>query len=164
MILTATFMVVMTTLVVLLVNDDLMDMFTKLVWTGDNSTEHYGLERMLVNMIGGSAMAAHIGYIALATSLLAKMCDIFGSDMIVKRLGEFENHQSISDYNNSTNLKIFIFKVSSYFAMLYYLAFFKNSIHNRDEDPGSSLSELSTQLIMFYITDLCGALLEVVLP
>eukprot|EP01054_Gregarina_sp_Poly1_P010633 Gregarina_sp_Poly_1__10632@NODE_799_length_6254_cov_58_006627_g584_i0_p3_GENE_NODE_799_length_6254_cov_58_006627_g584_i0NODE_799_length_6254_cov_58_006627_g584_i0_p3_ORF_typecomplete_len204_score26_62Anoctamin/PF04547_12/5_9e19DUF2530/PF10745_9/0_14Microvir_lysis/PF04517_12/0_27_NODE_799_length_6254_cov_58_006627_g584_i024453056 len=149
-------------LVIIAVNDDLNDW----IWSTLGRTEPTVFKgpRMLETPKVESMISAAT-LIPLLTSMTIKVYDFLWSSIAAWRLGEFENHQYFQDYQNSINLKLFLFKVADYLGMLFYLAFFKEYfVPCTDTRDGRCLPMLARQLIMYYIMDLVGDVLEIGRP
>eukprot|EP01055_Gregarina_sp_Pseudo9_P002479 Gregarina_sp_Pseudo_9__2478@NODE_275_length_3315_cov_46_385531_g258_i0_p1_GENE_NODE_275_length_3315_cov_46_385531_g258_i0NODE_275_length_3315_cov_46_385531_g258_i0_p1_ORF_typecomplete_len785_score219_35Anoctamin/PF04547_12/6_5e83DuoxA/PF10204_9/0_11DUF1772/PF08592_11/2_6DUF1772/PF08592_11/34DUF1772/PF08592_11/1_1e04_NODE_275_length_3315_cov_46_385531_g258_i01912545 len=155
---TLLFLVVSSALVVFLVNDDINDAVAKLF----GATEYRGLEEMIQSWIPSAKLAAQI---ALITTLCIKIYDKLWTSLISWRMGEFENHQYLSEYTNSTNFKLFVFKVANYFGIIFYLAFFKPYFNPCEEDEEKDCSmTLGKQLWSFFIMDIVMNVSEIGLP
>jgi len=103
---------------------------------------------------------------------------VYGRIAIV--LTDWENHRTISDYNDNLLIKLFLFQFVNSYTSLYYIAFFKSGVkiwgiealrdrcHTIDDHNklGSGCSEeLSTQLLtLLAISIFLGLFQEVVLP
>eukprot|EP01054_Gregarina_sp_Poly1_P001793 Gregarina_sp_Poly_1__1792@NODE_1465_length_4068_cov_574_937766_g969_i0_p1_GENE_NODE_1465_length_4068_cov_574_937766_g969_i0NODE_1465_length_4068_cov_574_937766_g969_i0_p1_ORF_typecomplete_len784_score86_39Anoctamin/PF04547_12/1_5e80DUF2269/PF10027_9/0_085DUF1772/PF08592_11/8DUF1772/PF08592_11/1_4e02DUF1772/PF08592_11/1_8e04PMP1_2/PF08114_11/1_8e04PMP1_2/PF08114_11/0_55_NODE_1465_length_4068_cov_574_937766_g969_i01402491 len=156
--LTLTFLIISAGLVVFLVNDDINDAVAKVF----GATEYRGLEELIQSWIPSPHVAAQI---AVITSLCIKIYDKLWTSMISWRMGEFENHQYLSEYNNSTNFKLFIFKVANYFGIIFYLAFFKPYFNPCEEDEEKDCSiTLGKQLWSFFILDIVMNASEIGFP
>eukprot|EP01056_Protomagalhaensia_sp_Gyna25_P005931 Protomagalhaensia_sp_Gyna_25__5930@NODE_907_length_2434_cov_128_061378_g714_i0_p1_GENE_NODE_907_length_2434_cov_128_061378_g714_i0NODE_907_length_2434_cov_128_061378_g714_i0_p1_ORF_typecomplete_len780_score150_43Anoctamin/PF04547_12/4_5e79MerC/PF03203_14/0_2MerC/PF03203_14/1_1e04MerC/PF03203_14/3_5e03DUF1772/PF08592_11/1_2e02DUF1772/PF08592_11/31DUF1772/PF08592_11/4_5e03_NODE_907_length_2434_cov_128_061378_g714_i0242363 len=158
MTLTFIFLIVSSALVIFLVNDDINDAIAKLF----GATEYRGLEELIAAYIPDTKVAAQV---AVVTTLCIKIYDRLWTSIISWRLGEFENHQYLADYNNSTSFKVFVFRVSNYFGVIIYLAFFKNMFNPEDEGETKDTSlTLGKQLWTFFLLDIVLNLVEIGSP
>eukprot|EP01053_Blabericola_migrator_P004481 Blabericola_migrator_1__4480@NODE_2393_length_2833_cov_318_160521_g1498_i0_p1_GENE_NODE_2393_length_2833_cov_318_160521_g1498_i0NODE_2393_length_2833_cov_318_160521_g1498_i0_p1_ORF_typecomplete_len783_score132_16Anoctamin/PF04547_12/5_5e75Prominin/PF05478_11/0_056DUF1772/PF08592_11/0_45DUF1772/PF08592_11/2_6e02DUF1772/PF08592_11/3_4e03DUF1453/PF07301_11/0_18DUF1453/PF07301_11/1_1e03_NODE_2393_length_2833_cov_318_160521_g1498_i0602408 len=145
-------------LVVFLVNDDINDAVAKL-W---GATEYRGLEELIASYIPSPKTAAQL---AMVTTLCIKVYDKLWATMICWRLSQFENHQYLQSYHNSTNFKLFVFKVANYFGIIFYLAFFKKHFNpDGEEEENDPAITLGKQLWSFFLMDLIMNASEIGLP
>lgn len=150
-------------LVTVFINDDLMDAISKT--TGWSESGVYGFKDMLEVYSPSNTIAENAALVVLITGLVIKLYDNVFRSIIVWRLGEFENHQYVREYNSRTNFFLFSFKVFGYFTLLFYLAFFKEYFNPCDDSPdGRCLARLGKQLVLFFVLDLVFILVEIGSP
>jgi len=158
---TTVFLIVATGIVVVAVNDDLSDGLATFM----GYPEAKSVGQALLYESGSERLISNGVFLAGVTSLLIKVFDKLFSKKIVFMLTKFENHQYLKSYNDSLSFKLFYFKIADYFAMLLYLAFFKEYFSPCEESSdGRCLPALRRQLVALVIVELTGNVKELVKP
>ena len=83
--------------------------------------------------------------------------------LVAKKLTDWENHETESNYVDSLTFKLFCFQFVNSYASLFYIAFVKGSTSQGCADH-DCMAELQTQLGSIFITNLFLNIIEIGIP